>query len=156
MKTHWKKLTNPDYIGAYDFQPGEERTLTIQSVLREMITGPDGKKDECTVVKFTDGKPMICNNTNAKVITKVVGSPHIEDWIGQRITLIVQRVKAFGDVVDAIRIKPVKPGKPVLDPSGPSFDKAAEFVRGGGDIEKIRAKYEVSQEVLNQLNNVAK
>lgn len=23
-KTHWKKLTNPDYLGAYAFDPGEE------------------------------------------------------------------------------------------------------------------------------------
>ena len=44
MQTHWKKLTNPLYIGAYDFAPGEERTLTIKSVKREMVVGPDGKK----------------------------------------------------------------------------------------------------------------
>lgn len=24
-KTHWKKYTNPDYLGAYAFQPGEEK-----------------------------------------------------------------------------------------------------------------------------------
>jgi len=37
--THWKTLTNPDYIGAYDFQPKEERTLTIKSVANEIVTG---------------------------------------------------------------------------------------------------------------------
>jgi len=25
--THWKKLTNPDYLGAYDFAIGEERIV---------------------------------------------------------------------------------------------------------------------------------
>lgn len=24
--THWKKLTNPDYLGAYALQPGEDLT----------------------------------------------------------------------------------------------------------------------------------
>ncbi len=43
-KTHWKKLTNPNYLGAYDFDIGEKRTLTIAKTVREMVTGPGGKK----------------------------------------------------------------------------------------------------------------
>ena len=35
--THWKKLNNPDYLGAYAFQPGEEIIATIGSVGRETI-----------------------------------------------------------------------------------------------------------------------
>ena len=44
--THWKKLDNPDYIGAYAFQPGEEKTLTIKNVRREVVVGAEGKKEE--------------------------------------------------------------------------------------------------------------
>ena len=65
--THWKKLENPDYIGAYAFQPNEEKVVTIKTVKREMITGADGKREECTVVHFVENeKPLILNATNGK------------------------------------------------------------------------------------------
>ena len=86
--THWKKLENPDYIGAYAFQPGEKKVVTIASVSREMITGTEGKKSEETVVRFRENeKPMILNVTNAKQISKHAGSPFIEQWQGVRIIL---------------------------------------------------------------------
>ena len=39
-KTHWKKLTNPNYLGSYAFQPGEEKTVTIKEVKRELVHNP--------------------------------------------------------------------------------------------------------------------
>ena len=110
--THWKKLNNPDYLGAYAFQPGEEIIATIGSVGRETITNADGKKEECTVAHFTAPagiKPMILNPTNCKTIEKVAGTPYIEQWQGVMIQLYVTQVKAFGDVVDAVRVRPNKP-----------------------------------------------
>ena len=29
---HWKKLTNPNYLGSYAFEPGEEKPLTIREI----------------------------------------------------------------------------------------------------------------------------
>lgn len=108
--THWKKLFNPDYLGAWAFQPGEEMTVTITSVNTERITGADGKTEECPVVHFSeDIKPMILNSTNAKMITKMLNDPHTENWVGKRIVLGVERVKAFGDVVDAVRVQKKQP-----------------------------------------------
>ena len=107
-KTHWKQLVNPDYIGAYALAPNEEKTLTIKSVTREKVTGAGGKKQECTVIYFTENvKPMICNRTNAKTITKVCGTPYIEEWSGKKIVLYVEAVDAFGETVEALRVKPV-------------------------------------------------
>lgn len=104
--THWKKLESPDYIGAYAFQPGEEKTVTIQRVQREIVTGPDGKKEECTVLHFREkDKPMILNATNGKMVAKLAGTPYIEQWPGIRIVIGVEKVKAFGDFVDAVRVK---------------------------------------------------
>lgn len=103
--THWKKLENPDYIGAYAFQPNEEKVVTIKTVKREMITGADGKKEECTVVHFVENeKPLILNATNGKMIAKMADTPYIEQWAGARIALVVRDVKAFGDVVPAVRV----------------------------------------------------
>jgi len=109
-KTHWKKLTNPDYIGAYALDPGQEPVYTIKSVVREIVTGPDGKKEECTVIHFAENvKPMILNSTNSKTITKLYKTPYIEEWAGRKIQIYATEVKAFGEVVDALRIKPTIP-----------------------------------------------
>ena len=157
MQTHWKKLTNPLYIGAYDFAPGEERTLTVKSVKRDMVVGPDGKKEECTVIEFTQGKPMIANVTNCKAIAKAHGTPYIEEWAGKAITLYVAKINAFGEKgVDALRVRPVAPktGKPVLTPTDPKYPAVEKFMRDGGDIEKVRSQFELSAEMETTLNNL--
>lgn len=110
--THWKKLENPDYIGAYAFQPNEEKIVTIKTVKREMITGADGKREECTVVHFAENeKPLILNATNGKMIAKMAETPYIEQWTGVRIALVVRDVKAFGDVVPAVRVAQKRLGR---------------------------------------------
>jgi hypothetical protein len=107
--THWKKLTNPDYIGSHDFQPNQELTVTIETVTNEVISLFDGKsnKDEsCILARFKGAKkPMILNRTNCKIITRNLGTPYIEEWKGKVITLYVAKVRAFGEVVEAVRVK---------------------------------------------------
>lgn len=108
-KTHWKKLTNPNYLGAYAFQPGEEKTVTIKEVKRGPVQNQNGV-EECTIAYFEeDVKPLILNKTNAKAIEKVWGTGYIEDWKGLRITLKVKKVKAFGEMVDAVRVSTERP-----------------------------------------------
>ena len=108
--THWKKLTNPDYLGAYALEPGQELILTIKSVSNETVTGTDGKKETCSVMRFAENvKPMILNATNSKTITKLLKTPYIEKWAGRKIQIYVESVKAFGEVVDALRIRPFLP-----------------------------------------------
>lgn len=106
--THWKKLENPDYLGSYAFQPGQEMNVVIKSVgLEEVFNPTSGKKENCTVARFVDNsiKPMILNVTNCKTISKLYDTPYVEDWKGKAITIHVMKVKAFGDIVDALRIK---------------------------------------------------
>ena len=107
MATHWKKLTNPNYLGAYAFDQGEEKTVTIDQVTNEEVTAPDGKTTACMVLRFQEKnvKPMILNRTNAKTIEKITGTPYIEEWSGQKIILTVRTVSAFGSEVDAVRVK---------------------------------------------------
>jgi hypothetical protein len=105
-KTHWKKLTNPNYLGAYSFNEGEEKILTIKSVSDELVKGEDGKEERCIVARFVEPeKPMILNKTNCKTIQKVYKTPYIEDWANRKIQIYVEQVKAFGDVVEALRIR---------------------------------------------------
>lgn len=157
-KTHWKKLTNPDYLGSYDFAVGEERIVTVKNVTRETVSGPDGKKEECTIVHFIEPyKPLIMNATNSKMLTKLAESPYVEDWTGKSFKLAVRKIKAFGDVVDALRIMPDKVirQKPVLEIESDNFNSCrASYLASKDQVKllgKIKEKYEVSPEVEQQL-----
>lgn len=140
-KTHWKKLTNPNYLGAYSLDPGEERVIEIVSVQREMVQGSDGKKEECTVATLKDSKPMILNATNCKALHGLFKSPYIEDWKGKRAIVFAMQVKAFGEVVDALRIKPGANVLPTLDEKNPKWPAIVKAIVTGthkyADIEKI-------------------
>ena len=102
--THWKKLTNPNYIGAYSLQPGEERIVTITKVVRENVKGIDGKSEECTVAHLQGEKPMILNATNCKTLTKIYQTPYIEQWSGKSVIIYAAKIKAFGEEIEALRI----------------------------------------------------
>lgn len=149
-KTHWKKLQHPDYIGAYELMdgtPNKELTVTITKVAREQITGADGKKEECTVCYLHGQKPMILNSTNQKVMQKLFDSPYIEDWAGKKMTLYVARVKAFGDTVDALRVRPTAPKLPELTPTHEKWQGAMTALKAGNTtIDAIRKNYILSSE----------
>lgn len=145
--THWKKLQNPDYLGAYSLQPGEEPIYTIAKVGPEMVTGPDGKKDECTVAHFTEkAKPMVLNATNCKTIAKIYNTPFIEHWVGKKIQIYAAKVKAFGEDVEALRIRPKAPAssKPVMDTKYKGWNDALNAVKNGETtVEYLETKYTI-------------
>ena len=108
--THWKKLMNPDYLGSYALEPGKDLIATIHTVGNEEVTGSDGKKEICSVIHFVEGvKPMILNATNNKTIAKLFKTPYIEQWSGRKIQIYTEKVRAFGEVWDALRIRPFLP-----------------------------------------------
>lgn len=138
MQTHWKKLNNPDYIGAYAFERGEEKIVTIKEVTRETITGTGGQKSEETVVHFTQNvKPLILNSTNAKIIEKVLKTPYIEEWKGGNIVLVVRQVQAFGEMVDAVRVKMERVAD-VCEACGKRIEAAGEM--GGKEVAEYTRK----------------
>jgi len=101
-QTHWKKMTNPNYFGAWDLD-GEVKTFTITDVKNEIVKNAQGE-DDCVVVYLRDAKPLIANKTNLGTIAKVTGSPYVEDWKGKQISLHTEKVRAFGTVTDAVRV----------------------------------------------------
>ena len=108
--THWKKLMNPDYLGSYALDQGKDLIATINYVGNEEVVGSDGKKEMCPVVHFfEDIKPMVLNATNNKTIAKLFKTPYIEQWHGRKIQIYVEKVKAFGEIWDALRIRPFLP-----------------------------------------------
>ena len=110
--THWKKMVNPKYLGSHDLFISDgkysEVTVEITNVQVEEVIGEGNKKDNCLVAHLKGMKPLIVNRTNAKTISKLAGSPAIERWVGVQVVLTVSKVKAFGAVHDAIRVKDQK------------------------------------------------
>jgi FKBP-type peptidyl-prolyl cis-trans isomerase 2 len=148
MKTHFKKLRNPDYLGSWDLadQDGnfKNRILTIKGVEKKMVHDGKGGQEECVTVAFHESKPMVMNSTNLKTIWKSLDTPYIEDWVGKKIELTVQKVKAFGEVHDALRV--VKTSLE-LTPKHPKWNGAKEAIKAGTvTIEQIKKQYTISPE----------
>ena len=152
--THWKKLTNPDYIGAYSLLPGEERIVEIVSVSRKMVKGEGGKEEECTVATLKNEKPFILNNTNCKTLTRIYGTPYIEQWYGKSIIIYAAKIKAFGEEMEALRIRNTKPPLPVLEPNSEKWKGAiAALIAATVTMEQIESRYYLTPENKIQLQN---
>lgn len=114
--THWKKLVNPDFIGAYVLEPGKDLILTIKTASVEKFKGQDGKEQEGIILRFVeDSKPMILNRTNAKTVTKIHKTPYIEQWSGKQIQVYARQIRAFGEDMEALRIRDFVPQPKQLD-----------------------------------------
>jgi len=148
MKTHFKKLRNPDYLGSWDLadQNGlfKNKIVTISGVKKEMVHDGKGGQDDCVTVHFNECKPMIMNSTNLKTIHKSLDTPYIEDWIGKKLELTVEKVKAFGEIHDALRV--IKSSLE-LTPNHAKWNGAKKALSEKSvTIEQIKKQYTISPE----------
>ena len=106
-KTHWRKVHNPNYLGAYSLDQGKDLILTIKKAGVEKVKNERGS-EECTVISFVENqKPMIINVTNARIIQKIYKTPYIEEWAGKKIQLYIDdSIKCKGEIVEGLRIRP--------------------------------------------------
>lgn len=142
--THWKKLVDPRYIGAYALPDGSDLTVTIQEVRRETITMMGGKKEDHSIMYLVGQKPMILNATNSKTIHKLYG-PYIEHWAGQQITLFASTAKMSGELVECLRIRPSVPTKAKKPITGERLTAALEQIRAGAyTLGKLRGNFELT------------
>lgn len=145
-KTHWKKLADPPYIGAYALPNGEDMTVTIERVQLETVTMMGGKKEDHTIAYLAGNKPLILNVTNAKSIHKLYG-PFIEDWAGKQITLFTSMTKFGSEMVECIRIRPNVPVKKRQAIAASRFEKAVEQIKAGTySTTKLRAQFALTDE----------
>ena len=144
-KTHWKRLINPEFIGAYSLAEGEDLTVRIDYVQVQEITGTGGKKEHCTVAHLVKQKPMILNVTNSKTIAKLYG-PYIEDWAGQKITLFASTTRLAGETVECLRIRPKVAehvAKPITDGR---LDDAIKSIKDGSyTTDRLRHSFVLTE-----------
>ena len=99
---------NPNYLGSWDLDElqNREAILTIDHITDEEVV-TNGQKEICTACHWTDKafKPMILNVTNKKTICKLYKTKDTEKLKGKPVVIGIDKVKAFGGIHDALRIR---------------------------------------------------
>lgn len=99
---------NPNFLGSWDLEelPNKEVTLTIARIVDEDVV-TNQSKERCTVCYWAESgwKPMIWNVTNKKTVAKLFHTKDTEQLVGKSVVVGFEKVKAFGDVHDALRIR---------------------------------------------------
>ena len=112
-KIHWLQNPNKNYLGHFDLPNGNDVILTIAKANWEVVENPKTKtREEKRVVRFVEKndwiKPLICNETNAKMIYKMTGKQFMEDCVGDKIKIGIDKTKIMGDEVDCLRVRQIK------------------------------------------------
>ncbi len=112
-KKHWRTFHETEFLGASDLEREgvSEVVFTVSKVISKTVKDDKGREETVLTCQFNGvDKPMILNTTNCQAIQKLSGSPYIEDWAGTAVTIYIKKgIKAFGKVVDGLRIKTTKP-----------------------------------------------
>lgn len=126
---------NPNYLGSWDLdeQPNRELTLTIEKIVDEKVVTA-GQTEVCTVIYWTDKnfKPMIANVTNKKTLCKLYKTKDTEKLKGNSVIIGISQIKAFGDIHDALRIRPRIPQ--VQNAPKPKCENCGKDISGAGNM----------------------
>lgn len=126
----------PGYLGSWDLedQPNREITLIIDRIVDEEVVAA-GQKEICTVAHWTDKayKGMILNITNKKTLTKLYKTVDSEKLKGKAVTIGIEKVRAFGDVYDALRIRARIPAPPKQG-SLPKCEQCGKDITAAGNM----------------------
>ncbi len=158
--THWKTQFNYKWLGAYSLPDGKDVILTIDEMKREEVAGTSGKKELLLVAYFReDAKPMVVNKTNCKTLEKLFKTPRIEEWHGKTVQVGASRVDAFGDKVDALRIRPFLPKvgedvRPTVETGSAVWKNIADGIAGGYTVEQVIGKYKLTKEQIKELQKL--
>lgn len=106
----FRKFMDKNYLGSWDVPDGEDLVLTIDHCEQNDVQNERGSEKKLVLhFKESGYKPMILNTVNSEAISEAYGSKRVEDWEGKQISIHTERVKAFGSMKDALRIRPYKP-----------------------------------------------
>lgn len=137
MIDSWVKILDPNFINAELIgTEGAEMVVTIKDIdFAECYDEQTKQKVKKQTVFFEETKPLVLNKTNTKALKKLF-SPNSDDpadAVGHKVILRVEKVKAFGKTVDAIRIREFSEtkcsdcGKVILPWAGHSVSEIVEM-----------------------------
>lgn len=148
-ETHWRKLINPDYLGAYSLDSGNgtyrTAVFTITSAEQKDVAGPDGTKKKLVLELKESNKPMILNSTNARTLEKLFKTAYIERWIGRQFEVGVESVRVGPSKEDALRIRKYLPRAVSETVKYACSDCSSEIKAFGGKTAAGLAEYTTSK-----------
>lgn len=159
-KNHYRKVLKSDHLGIADLEDliEEKATLvfTIKEVKQEWNVAVAGKKGNFNIAYFNEPiKPLVLNATNSKVVRNLTNSPFVEDWKNVCVELYIDpTVKMKGDTVGGVRLRPGVKKLPELQEDTQAFQNAVKHIKGGGTWDKVEARFIVSQEIKNKIEEV--
>lgn len=111
-KTHWRNVYKSDFLASWDID--NEELLTIDFAEEKMCKLSRGEEKK-VVINFKEKtlsngvvlKPMICNPSNSKIISKFVGSGIIEEWSGLSVLISIKENKGKVGNSEGLYIKSV-------------------------------------------------
>lgn len=110
LKGDFRKFMDKSFLGSWDVPDGGDLVLTIDHVARDDVQNEKGKEKKMALhFKERDYKPMICNTTNAKAISKAYGSTKVEDWENKKIGIYKATISAFGQTQECLRVREYPP-----------------------------------------------
>ena len=137
MLPSWEKIIDPNFINSELIGTGgAEKVVTITDIdFAECYDEKTKKKVQKQTVFFQECKPLVLNKTNAKALKKLFSpnSDNPADCVGHKVILKVESIKAFGETLDAIRIKEFSEtkcegcGNVILPASGKSVSDLIEI-----------------------------
>lgn len=106
----FRKFMDKSFLGSWDVPDGSDLVLTIDHVSKDDVQNEKGREKKMTLhFRERDYKPMICNTTNAKAISKAYGSTKVEDWENKKISIYKATISAFGQTQECLRVREYPP-----------------------------------------------
>ena len=106
----FRKFMDKSFLGSWDVPDGKDLILTIDHVARDNVQNEKGREKKLTLHFREPGyKPMICNTTNAKAISKAYNSTRVEDWENKKVAIYKATISAFGSTQECLRIRDYAP-----------------------------------------------
>lgn len=156
-KTHYRKAFDSPYLSSADIT--EPTVLTVARVTLEKDRTKK-TQDLFNTAHFVEKelrpgeplKPMILNATNSKMMKALTASAFIDDWNDVPITVYVDTNIKFGrETVDGLRIRLPPQRKTITPTDAKNWSAAKAAFRRDGDLRKVLAKADMSQEHQGQL-----
>lgn len=106
----FRSMYDSNYLYSFDLK-GRDVTVTIRETKVAKVTNAQKKEQKKPIVFFKESKDargLVLCKTNGKTIAAMYGND-TDGWAGKKITLFAAMVDAFGQTVEAIRIRPTIP-----------------------------------------------
>jgi hypothetical protein len=106
----FRKFMDKSFLGSWDVPDNGDLILTIDHVSRDDVQNEKGHEKKMALhFKEAGYKPMICNTTNAKAISKAHNSTKVEDWENKKISIYKATISAFGQTQECLRVRDYAP-----------------------------------------------